>query len=210
MHKTTRIICEAKLTLAITVNGQPPMSEFDFTLILSGICDFTDKQVDRLFEAGCDDATIAQRYGRVYVTFSREAESMVSAIISAIFDIQKADIGASVLRVDTCNLVTQAEIARRLERSRQNVEQYINGTRGPGGFPAPACNITEGKPLYYWCEVAYWACKHQLLSEKDNTDAQEIATLNTILELQHQKVIAPEITARMMGQFHLCASDSKV
>lgn len=185
------------------------MPEHDFTLILSGISDFTDEQVDKLFECGCDDATVAQRYGRVFVTFSRESESMVSAIVSAILDIKRADIGASVLRVDTCNLVTQAEVARRLGRSRQNIEQYINGRRGPGGFPAPACNITEGQPLYYWCEVAYWACQHKLLSEKDNSEAQEIATLNTILELEHQKAIAPEMTAAMIEQFQLCSPEEK-
>ncbi len=176
------------------------MSEFDFTLILGGINDFTDEQVDRLFESGCDDATVSQRYGRVYATFSREAESMVCAIVSAIRDINKADIGANVLRVDTCNLVTQAEVARRLSRSRQNIEQYVSGRRGPGGFPAPACNITEGQPLYYWCEVAYWAYQNKLLSRQGNKEAQEIATLNTILELQHQKAIAPESTANIIEQ----------
>lgn len=180
------------------------MAEFDFTLILSGITDFTDEQVDAFYSAGCDDATVAQRGGRVYMTFSREADSMVGAIISAIEDIQKADIGASVLRVDTCNLVTQAEVARRLDRSRQNMEQYVSGKRGPGGFPAPACNITEGQPLFYWFEVAYWAYQNNILSESANREAQEIAILNNILELEHQKVIEPEATARMLLHFSVC------
>lgn len=180
--------------------------EFDFTLILTNLSDFTDDQVDRLYEAGCDDATVAQRYGRVFMTFSREAESMVEAIVSAIADIKKADIGASVLRIDTCNLVTQAEIARRLDRSRQNIAQYISGERGDGGFPPPACNLCEGQPLYYWCEVAWWAYKTNMLDEKSNKEAQDIATLNTILELEHQKVIAPNTTARMMAELQICNS----
>ncbi len=180
------------------------MAEFDFTLILSGITDFTDEQVDTLYSAGCDDATVAQRGGRVYMTFSREADSMIGAIISAIENIQKADIGASVLRIDTCNLVTQAEVARRLDRSRQNMEQYVSGKRGPGGFPAPACNIKEGQPLFYWCEVAYWAYQNNILSESANREAQEIAILNNILELEHQKVIEPEATARMLRHFSVC------
>jgi transcriptional regulator with XRE-family HTH domain len=179
-------------------------SEYDFTLILAGISDFDEDTVDKLFDAGCDDATVAQRHGRVYITFSREAESLVEAIISAVFDVKKANIGASVLRIDNCNLVTQAEIARRLGRSRQNIEQYISGKRGPGGFPPPACNITDGAPLYYWCEVAYWAFKHELLSDQSNHEAQAIATLNTILELEHQKAIAPEITEDLLKQFRLC------
>jgi hypothetical protein len=177
------------------------MSEFDFTLILDGISDFDESVVDKLFEAGCDDATVAQRYGRVFVTFSREADSFIDAAISAITQIGEADIGASVLRVDECNLVTPAEIARRLGRSRQNIDQYINGSRGPGGFPPPACNITDGAPLYYWCEVADWAYTHDILSSEMNRQAQVIASLNTILELQQQKRIAPEVTRRLLDQF---------
>ena len=180
------------------------MPEFDFKLILSGITDFTDEQVDSLHQAGCDDATVAQRGGRVYMTFSRQAATMVDAVLSAISDIRKANIGASVLRVDTCNLVTQAEVARRLDRSRQNIEQYINGKRGPGGFPAPACNLTEGQPLFYWCEVAYWAYQNNILGESQNREAQEIAVLNNILELEHQKVIAPDVTEKLIREFAVC------
>jgi len=180
------------------------MSEFDFKLILSGITDFTDEQVDRLYDAGCDDATVAQRDGRVYMTFSRESESMASAVISAIVDIREADIGATVLRVDTCNLVTPAEIARRLSRSRQAVDMYMKGVRGKGGFPAPACNLSETRPLYYWCEVAYWAYQNNLLRESDNREAQEISILNNILELEHQKNIAPAMTMEMIEKFTVC------
>lgn len=187
------------------MNGK---TEFDFTLILSGISDFDESIVDKLYEAGCDDATVAQRYGRVYLTFSREAGSLIDAIVSAVFDVKKSGINARVLRVDSCNLVTQAEVARRLERSRQNIEQYISGKRGDGGFPAPACNIADGVPLYYWCEVAYWAKQKDMLSERENREAQEIATLNTILELEHQKEIAPEITQNMIEQFQVCSRDN--
>jgi hypothetical protein len=179
------------------------MSEYDFTLILSGIIDFTDEQVDSLIEAGCDDATVAQRSGRVYMTFSRNASSMIDAITSAIENIRKANIGAGVLRVDTCNLVTQSEIARRLGLSRQCTENYVNGKR-LSGFPAPGCNIIDGQPLYFWCEVAYWACQNSLLRPDANTEAQEIAILNNILELEHQKLIEPEVTARMLSRFSVC------
>ena len=185
------------------------MPEHDFTLILSGLTDFTDEQVDLLYNAGCSDSTVAQRSGRVYMTFSRESDSMVKAIISAIDDIRKANIGASVLRVDTCNLVTQAEIGRRLGRTRQSIEMYVNGKRGPGGFPPPACNIIEGQALYYWCEVAYWAYQNNLLAENANREAQEIAILNNILELEHQKLIAPDLTKLMLEKFSVCAPGEK-
>ena len=182
----------------------PSCAEFDFTLLLSGISDFTDDQIDSLCAAGCDDGTASQRYGRVYLTFSRQAKSMAEAIISAIGDVKRANIGASVQRVDTCNLVTQAEIARRIDRSRQLVSQYIAGERGPGSFPAPACNITDGQPLWYWCEVAYWLSQNNIIKETENQEAQEIAAVNTILELEYLKLIAPDVTKNLLEQFSVC------
>ena len=181
------------------------MTEYDFTLILSGISDFTDGDIDALYEAKCDDATVSQRYGRVYMTFSREAKSMAEAIVSAIEDVKAADIGASVMRVDTCNLITQAEIARRIDRTRQAVSQYITGERGPGGFPPPACNIVEGQPLWYWCEVAYWLFQNDLIKDEENREAQEIAAINAIIDLEYLKIIAPETTAKYLRSSCVCS-----
>jgi hypothetical protein len=187
------------------------MAEYDFTLILTDdIRDFTDETVDALCEAGCDDATIAQRYGRIYVTFSRDAESLASAIVSAIEDVRKASICAGVMRVDNCNLVTQAEIARRLDRPRQAVGQYISGERGPGSFPPPACNIVEGQPLWYWCEVSHWLSRHNMISATVNQEAQEVSVINTILELGHLKGIAPELTQRLLKEFCICGQPPTV
>src|SRR5262245_33166912 len=49
----------------------PCESEHDFVLILDGISDLAPAMEDALYEAGCDDATISVRAGRVYLTFSR-------------------------------------------------------------------------------------------------------------------------------------------
>jgi len=174
-------------------------TEYDFTLVLHGIDDFDDDTLDALFEAGCDDATVAQRYGRVYVTFSREKESLLKAVISAIMDVQTAGIGATVLRVDNCNLITQAEIARRIGRTRQLIGQYITGERGPGNFPPPACNIDDGNPLWYWCEVAYWLSQNNMITSLDNKEAQTIAAINTFLEIQFLRSIAPETTEEVFA-----------
>ncbi len=174
------------------------MAEYDFTLILSDdIRDFTDDQANALYEAGCDDATIARRRGRVYVTFSREAECCSAAIISAINDVRRANICTDVLRVDRYDLVTQAEIARRINRTRQAVGLYISGSRGPGSFPPPVCNVVNGQPLWHWCEVANWLFRQDMISEADSIEAQEIAAINALLEQKHLQSIAPEITERL-------------
>ncbi|MCI0461189.1 MAG: hypothetical protein L0Z62_29935 [Gemmataceae bacterium] len=173
-------------------------TEHDFTLVLTGITELTPEAEDALFEAGCDDATISVRSGRVFVTFSRTAPSLKEAVLSAIRDVRKANIGADVLRVDLCNLVTQADIARKIGRSRQLVHQYVTGVRGPGGFPAPACAISDGTPLWYWCEVASWLRQNDMIREDSLREAQEGAVINSVLELQHHRRLDPALTEEVL------------
>lgn len=178
-------------------------NEYDFTLLLDGINQITPEVENALYKAGCDDATISIRYGRMYLTFTRAANSFRNAVISAIKDVRKSKIGATVLRVDQCDLVTQAEIARRIGRSRQLVHQYMTAERGPGGFPAPACNITDGVPLWYWCEVAQWLFEHALIREDLIHEARELAIINNVLELEHQQQVSPKLTRQIMKALSL-------
>lgn len=177
--------------------------EYEFTLVVGGIREVTAQIENGLFESGCDDATISVRYGRVFITFSREGASFKDAMISAIKDVRRANVGATVLRVDQCDLVTQADIARRIDRSRQLVNQYLAGERGPGGFPAPACNLIDGSPLWDWCEVAFWLCENNLIEENALRDAQDLTVINSVLELEHQRTLAPDLTQQIMDELCL-------
>jgi hypothetical protein len=73
------------------------MQTCEFTLILSGLSEVTDEMTDALLEAGCDDALVGTRDGVVFLDFSREADSLRVAILSAIADVEKAGIGARVV-----------------------------------------------------------------------------------------------------------------
>jgi hypothetical protein len=179
-------------------------TEFDFTLLLHGVDKITPDVEDALFSAGCDDSTISLRFGRIYLTFSRSAASLKDAIISAIKNVRESGIDATVLRVDQCDLVTQSEIARRIHRSRQLVNQYISGGRGPGGFPAPACNITDGALLWYWCDVAFWLWENNIIKEEDVREAQDLTVINSVLELERQRQVSPELTKEIMEALSLC------
>ncbi|MEX0642250.1 MAG: hypothetical protein WD468_06090 [Pirellulales bacterium] len=172
--------------------------EFEFTLLLTGVRALTSEVEDALYNAGCTDATIAMRSGRIVITFCRAARSMKDAILSAIRDVRKAGIGADVWRVDDCNLVTQADIARRIERSRQLVHQYLTGKRGPGGFPGPICEITDGAPLWRWCEVAFWLWENGLVKEEFLRDAEELGIINTVLDLKYQRQSKPDLVREVM------------
>jgi hypothetical protein len=173
-------------------------AEHDFALILSGITRLTRKAENALFEAGCDDATLSVRFGRVFMTFSRTAPSLKDAILGAIRDVRKAGIGADVLRVDLCDLVTQADIARRIGRSRQLVHQYIVGERGPGGFPPPVCHVSDDSPLWTWCEVAHWLWQNDMVKEDAARDAQHVAVINNVLELRHQRRLDPRLAEEVL------------
>jgi hypothetical protein len=168
-------------------------SEHDFALVVSGVPELNQGIEDALYNAGCDDATLSIQYGQLYVEFSREAASLEAAILSAIRDIWKANIDAEVVRVDECNLVTPAEIARKIGRSRQLVFQYMTSERGPGRFPAPACNLAEGKPLWYWCEVSYWLVQNNLLRPEAGWNADVVAAINAWIESNIQRERHPEL-----------------
>lgn len=74
------------------------MSTYDFTLIFSGPAELTDDLAEKLFAAGCDDATPSSSAGTVSVDFSREATDLESAIRSAIANVSAA--GCVVERVE--------------------------------------------------------------------------------------------------------------
>ena len=70
----------------------------DFTLTLEGPDEFTVELADRLYEAGCDDATFGTSNGVHFGAFHREAESLGDAVGSAIKAVERA--GFSVARVE--------------------------------------------------------------------------------------------------------------
>ena len=70
-----------------------------FDVYLVGVAEFTRELEDRLFESGCDDALLAIKDGRVYLTFDREAESREDAIDSALRNIASAGYAYEEIRV---------------------------------------------------------------------------------------------------------------
>jgi hypothetical protein len=70
---------------------------YEFSLILKEGTEITEELADQLFEAGCDDSTPGTFCGTPYISFHREADSLESAIRSAVADVHKA--GCVVERV---------------------------------------------------------------------------------------------------------------
>jgi len=175
----------------------PCVREFDFALIVDGVAELTEAVANALFEAGCDDATPSMQHGLLYVAFSREALTLDQAILSGIADVRRAGIGGAVLRVDECDLVTKADIARRADVSRQRVGQYIAGQRGPGGFPPPECHLVDDKPLWSWCEVSHWLALNNLLRPEAHNEAEAVAAINNRLEMERHRRRRPDLAASL-------------
>jgi hypothetical protein len=179
------------------VRKEPCQREHDFALILEGIADLTDDVMNRLFDAGCDDATFSMRYGLLFAEFSRSADTYREAVLGAIQNVLAAKTGAEVLRVNTCDLVTPADIARRVDRSRELISQYISGDRGPGNFPPPECFLAQDKPLWMWCAVSYWLAENQLIRPEEYREAQFVWVVNDWLSAQRSRRENPELVSQL-------------
>jgi len=161
------------------------MKTYAFTLVLSGFTNITEQIEDRFFEAGCDDALLSFRDGVPYLDFDREAESPREAILSAVHDVEKAGLGARVIRVEPDDLVTASEIAERTGRSRESIRLLAAGKRGQGGFPPPFRGMKRRTRLWRWSEVALWLAEREgNLSDPLVDEAHTIAAINGALELR--------------------------
>jgi len=71
--------------------------KYEFSLILAAT-DVTDDEVDKLYEAGCDDGSILSRGDVTMVQFDRVASTLDEALATAIGDVEAA--GFQVARVE--------------------------------------------------------------------------------------------------------------
>jgi len=167
---------------------------YTFWLILSGDAVHGEQLEDELFESGCDDAVLGSRDGVTFLEFEREADTLADAILSAIANVQST--GAFVVRVEPDDLVTAAEIARRIGRTRESVRLLVQGERGPGTFPPPAASLTGKSPIWRWAEVARWfADNYAEHGDLSAADASVIAGINSALELRQHFAKAGEVRA---------------
>ncbi|NUU42264.1 helix-turn-helix transcriptional regulator [Tardiphaga robiniae] len=151
------------------------MTEFEFSIIASGLDPDAEDFADRFFDAGCDDATISFQKGRIIADFAREATSIDAAICSAVENVMKA--GAQVDRVEPDPLVSLSDIAMRTGLSRAAITNYASGNR-VGNFPPPVARVTSKTSLYDWSAVATWLFQHDHLSREKAMEAEAVGVAN--------------------------------
>jgi hypothetical protein len=156
------------------------MTEYEFTLVIDG--DLTDEDVAReLFEAGCDDATFGVIDGAGYGEFMREASSFADAVLSAARQVESVR-NLRVRRIEPDDIVTMAEIADRLDRTRESVRLLITGKRGRGGFPAPISHTRDRGRLWRWSDVAEWL---GVLDPEQREAAHFVSAANAVFEFRY-------------------------
>ena len=106
-----------------------------FTLILDGPDLQDDALIDRLFEAGCNDAAIGRSDGSQYADFDREAASLDEAVLSAVTDVEHVE-GVNVVRVADVGLVSMTDIANRIGSTRERASQRSQEGRHRTSEPA--------------------------------------------------------------------------
>lgn len=128
--------------------------EYDFVLkfkLAEGSADANDL-VERLGEAGCDDAVVGiGQPGRIALNFTREADSAHQAIISALEDVKRAIPDAQLIEA-TPDLAGLTDIAEFVGVTRQNMRKLM--LTHAKTFPAP---IHEGSAaLWHLAPVLEW------------------------------------------------------
>jgi predicted DNA-binding transcriptional regulator AlpA len=128
--------------------------EYVFTLkyrLAAEDCDL-DEIVERLGEAGCDDATIGVgQPGRMALVFTREGESAFEALVSALKDVKQAVPSARLIEAgpDFVGLTDVAEIAGV---SRQNMRKLM--VSHAIDFPPP---VHEGSAsVWHLSDILGW------------------------------------------------------
>jgi hypothetical protein len=128
--------------------------EYEFVLkfkLPEGSAD-TNALVERLGEAGCDDAAVGiGQPGRIALNFTREADSAQQAIISALEDVKRAIPNAELIEASP-DLAGLTDIAEFVGVTRQNMRKLM--VSHAKTFPAP---IHEGSlALWHLAPVLEW------------------------------------------------------
>lgn len=163
---------------------------FEFTLVLDNVDDQTENLEDYLFDAACDDALINFRNGTVYLDFHRESESLEDAVISAIKDVESTSLNAKVISILPDDLVSETEIAARLNKSRQTVSLWVKRERRQDTpFPNPVSRLSDKSPLWRWYDVTKWLFQQHMIKDMEIVEsAMFIENINAVLGERDQNI----------------------
>jgi len=132
-----------------------PKQIFEVDLAVQGIDLDDDDQIAQVFDMFGDDVQVAGSFedGMMYLLL--DTSDPFTEACAAIARLESRLPEVKVQRIDS-GLVAIPDIARRTGRSRENIRQFADGTRGPGGFPAPDGIVGDGIRVWRWTSVESW------------------------------------------------------
>ncbi len=141
------------------------------------------RMLDAIVAAGLDDASIAQQSGCWLAIVDRDAPTFADAVLGAMEQLEQVE-GCTVSRVVPQDLVSASEIARRYGRTRQWVNNLINGKRGPGDFPRPFAS-GGAAACWRWIDVERYLAGDPVPRESSlRAEAAFLELLNAAIELR--------------------------
>jgi predicted DNA-binding transcriptional regulator AlpA len=148
--------------------------EYTFTLKYQLADDDRDADalVERLGEAGCDDALVGiGQPGRLALDFTRDVADAATAVHSALADLRSAVPSAKLIEVAP-DLVGLTDVADIVGVSRQNMRKLMLAY--PGSFPAP---MHEGSAsIWHLADVLAWLqAKGSYSLDKEVLDVARVA-----------------------------------
>lgn len=169
------------------------METHSFTIIASTAGSAADDEIaDRLFEVGCDDATLSLQKAVLVLEFERAARTFTTALLSAVCDVERA--GLQVERIEPDYLVNASDIAKRSGLGRAAISLYASGSRGRG-FPSPVARVTTDSPLWDWVEVASWMHREKKLPLDVAVQARVMREVNRVVVEKPRS--SPRITKKL-------------
>jgi predicted DNA-binding transcriptional regulator AlpA len=137
------------------MNGEGAVMDYDFTLKFKfPEGDDGDELIERLGEAGCDDAVIGSGMpGRIALNFIREADSARTAILSALSDVKRVIPNASLIEVGP-DFVGLSDVAELVGVSRQNIRKLMlnNASTFPPAVHDGSTSIWHLALILQWLE----------------------------------------------------------
>ncbi|MER6403638.1 hypothetical protein ABT269_08945 [Streptomyces viridosporus] len=128
--------------------------EYEFQFVVDGVGVDDEAVVDVVHEEF--DGLLTRHRDRHLLDVSETGANTIDAAHRIVVRLRRALPGLRLLRIDP-DLVGVSDIAERTGRTRQNVQQWVNGERRAGKerFPAPE-GVAGRSPVWRWGDVNAW------------------------------------------------------
>jgi hypothetical protein len=161
--------------------------DYDFTFVIDG----TDVDDDEVVTILADqlDAMLFRGAGVDLLRITGDGEDAVTAARDAVIACKVRVPSIRFRRIDP-DLVGVHEIAKRANRSRQNVNQWISGERHAdlSPFPKPE-GVTGSTRVWLWTEVNDWLRQLDLADDLELPSRPEIVEIDYMLQNDHLRIL---------------------